>query len=184
MFKDASRINHTYVLCFEFFSVCRTLIRSSSCSPNVTRFFNRQTFGIEIRALRTIKKGEEITTNYTDITTPTAERQDDLAPYGFQCACRACRVSKKSDLLRFTLAKNDPQTLSGRRLVVWLMNPGLPESYVVDPCFERLKAIEAGGMEISDWYSKTVEYLFRVYCAMGNASEAFKCEFTFPMSCT
>ncbi|KAJ8080950.1 hypothetical protein PM082_017785 [Marasmius tenuissimus] len=156
VFRDASRINH-------------------SCSPNVSVSFNRQTFGMELRALRSIKDGEELFIAYNSVSGSTAERQDELVPYGFQCECRTCREPEKSDLLRSKIGANHPRVLFGRRLVMWLMSPGLPESYVVDPCLELIRAMEEGGLEMSYWYGCTLEYLFKLYCATGNASEAFKC---------
>ncbi|KAK1219027.1 hypothetical protein PQX77_018255 [Marasmius sp. AFHP31] len=155
VFKDASRMNH-------------------SCCPNVRRFVNPRTFGIEFRALHSIKKGEEILTSYVVIEETTAERQDELAPYEFQCQCRVCQNPQKSDQLRSMLRETPPCKLVGQRLVLWLMTPGLPESYVVEPCLERLGKMEEGGLESTKWYEETLEYLVELYCSMGNAAEAVK----------
>lgn len=52
-------------------------------------------FSYNLRAVREIKEGEELFISYTDDGT-TAERQEQLAPYGFRCTCASC-TDPKSD---------------------------------------------------------------------------------------
>ncbi|SMR49413.1 unnamed protein product [Zymoseptoria tritici ST99CH_3D1] len=61
-----------------------------SCDPNTAAIFNqpRQL----LRALRPIKKGEEITMKYVDITNPFSVRQAELSEaYFFGCKCIRCK---------------------------------------------------------------------------------------------
>ncbi|KAK8052490.1 hypothetical protein PG993_003875 [Apiospora rasikravindrae] len=44
-----------------------------------------------IAATRDIRKDEEITIAYTEPMVPAKERREDLAPYGFECDCAACK---------------------------------------------------------------------------------------------
>ncbi|KAG5643465.1 hypothetical protein DXG03_000897 [Asterophora parasitica] len=71
VFKDISRLNH-------------------SCAPNSTYNFTTASLSMQLRALRDIKQDEEITITYCGIEDSTAERQEALKPYGFQCTCRIC----------------------------------------------------------------------------------------------
>lgn len=60
-----------------------------SCDPNVATMFNqpRQL----LRALKPIKKGEEIYMKYVDITNPFSIRQEELrSAYFFGCKCTKC----------------------------------------------------------------------------------------------
>ncbi|KAJ8081764.1 hypothetical protein PM082_007610 [Marasmius tenuissimus] len=158
VFKDASQMNHRRVFC-----PTRGPIPFAECFHTVVA--------------QIIKKGEEIFSAYVVVEDLTAERQDELVPYGFQCQCRACQNPQTSDQLRSTLREMPPRKLVGQRLVLWLMNPGLPESYVVESCLERLRKMEVEGMEAIKWYEETLEYLVELYCSIGNAAEAAKCEF-------
>lgn len=61
-----------------------------SCDPNVVTMFNqpRQL----LRALKPIKKGEEITMKYVDVTNPFSIRQAELREaYFFGCKCIKCK---------------------------------------------------------------------------------------------
>ena len=71
-----------------------------SCSPNARYTFNKPTFTSRLRAVREIKAGEEITITYSRLDVPSAERQKDLAPYGFVCTCDACKGGAESDARR------------------------------------------------------------------------------------
>ena len=61
-----------------------------SCVPNATLYIHNTM--AELRPLRKLKKGEEITINYIDITLPTRMRQKLLREtYYFDCQCDRCR---------------------------------------------------------------------------------------------
>ncbi|KAJ8128933.1 hypothetical protein O1611_g4700 [Lasiodiplodia mahajangana] len=60
-----------------------------SCDPNASVAFNQPQH--EIRALKTIKAGEEIFLKYVDITNPFGVRQSELKQnYFFTCQCAKC----------------------------------------------------------------------------------------------
>ncbi|KAI0004783.1 hypothetical protein F4779DRAFT_621309 [Xylariaceae sp. FL0662B] len=60
-----------------------------SCEPNVVIISNQPS--IALRALRPIKKGEEIFLRYTDVTNPFEMRRADLKQrYFFDCKCSKC----------------------------------------------------------------------------------------------
>ena len=70
------------------------------CSPNTTYTFNMPSFSMEIMAVRSIAKGEEIAVSYAHESAVAAERQASLKPYGFTCSCTACQDPQTSDKAR------------------------------------------------------------------------------------
>ncbi|KAI0045236.1 SET domain-containing protein, partial [Auriscalpium vulgare] len=69
VFNDMSRVNH-------------------SCSPNAVYRWDLELFAGELRALRAIAPGEEITITYLDTCLPYAARQQILREkYSFTCTC-------------------------------------------------------------------------------------------------
>ncbi|KAI0200662.1 SET domain-containing protein [Astrocystis sublimbata] len=61
-----------------------------SCDPNAVAAFNQP--GHELRALRTIKPGEEIFIKYAEVTNPFGVRQAELKErYFFTCQCAKCQ---------------------------------------------------------------------------------------------
>ncbi|ETS86443.1 hypothetical protein PFICI_00271 [Pestalotiopsis fici W106-1] len=61
-----------------------------SCDPNVNLVFNQPT--TVLRALKPIKKGEEILMKYIDVTNPYSVRQAELSEtYHFTCKCSKCK---------------------------------------------------------------------------------------------
>ncbi|KAI0050091.1 SET domain-containing protein [Auriscalpium vulgare] len=76
--------------CGVFKSICRV---NHSCSPNAHTRWDADTFAGELRAVRSIAAGEEITFPYTDILVPRHERQEFLLRrYKFTCKCPACSL--------------------------------------------------------------------------------------------
>ncbi|CAI5709289.1 unnamed protein product [Peronospora destructor] len=62
-----------------------------SCNPNCVVTFIPKTLDMEIRAMKPIKSGEEITQTYVDIALPRRERQQRLQnKYHFCCKCTRC----------------------------------------------------------------------------------------------
>ncbi|KAI0076119.1 SET domain-containing protein [Panus rudis PR-1116 ss-1] len=76
----------SYVGCFP------TLSRvNHDCTPSAHYFFDFGRFEGQLRAMRNIEEGEEITMTYTDVCLPFVERQNFLARTRyFTCRCRAC----------------------------------------------------------------------------------------------
>lgn len=68
-----------------------------SCRPNATTVWNG--LHMEIRAIRNIPSGDEITTNYVDIKKSRTDRQLELQDhYYFTCACERCQQPQERDL--------------------------------------------------------------------------------------
>merc|ERR1719234_3024648 len=73
--------------------VCLKMSRfNHSCRSNAQYFWNEDTNTRDIRALRKIKEGEEITVNYISaLLGPRDERRKILKDkYNFDCNCEAC----------------------------------------------------------------------------------------------
>ncbi|KAI0044074.1 SET domain-containing protein [Auriscalpium vulgare] len=74
IFEDMSRVNH-------------------SCSPNAEFLWNMDTLTGDVRALRHIAPGEQITTSYVDVFSPYTSRLDTLwRSYTFRCQCPTCTL--------------------------------------------------------------------------------------------
>jgi hypothetical protein len=71
VFPNAARFNH-------------------SCNPNACFSWNPATRKETIHAMRDIKKDEEITLSYCEISHDKATRARELKHYGFVCNCQAC----------------------------------------------------------------------------------------------
>lgn len=64
------------------------------CLPNMARGFSEESY-IVFRALRDIKKGEELSNNYIQASGPTeVRRQALLKKYRFVCQCQSCRENR------------------------------------------------------------------------------------------
>ena len=60
----------------------------------------------ELRAIRDIKKGEDLFYPYCYLFQTKSERAEELASYGIVCECPGCvGATKETDLLRSELAK-------------------------------------------------------------------------------
>ncbi|KAI0879176.1 hypothetical protein GGS24DRAFT_231473 [Hypoxylon argillaceum] len=67
--------------------ICST---NHSCDPNASLIFNQPQH--ELRALRTIKAGEEVFIKYVEVTNPFSVRQAELKEnYLFTCQCTKCK---------------------------------------------------------------------------------------------
>ena len=68
-----------------------------SCRPNATTVWNG--LRLEVRAIKDIAAGKEITTNYVDIKKNRSERQTELREhYYFTCACDRCEDQREDDV--------------------------------------------------------------------------------------
>ena len=76
--------------------VCLNMSRfNHSCRSNADHFWNDDTNTRDVRAVRKIQKGEEITLNYIPGSNTRAERQAKLKEnFNFDCNCEACNSTK------------------------------------------------------------------------------------------
>ena len=89
IFESASRINH-------------------SCAPNTWHSWNPKTEKHNIHAIRDIKAGEELTTEYANCLDIREKRHSILKSYGFECQCEVCN-DNEAELRRVKIQslKND-----------------------------------------------------------------------------
>ena len=70
-------------------------ILNHSCSPTCAVTWNPQTGAMEIRCVRPVTKGSELSHSYTDAAMPTVARRSKLRrEYGFLCDCSRCTKPK------------------------------------------------------------------------------------------
>jgi|ERR1712192_61226 len=76
--------------------VCLKMSRfNHSCRPNAQFFWNIDTNTRDVRALRKINPGEEITLSYFGMTKPRDERRSQLKDiFNFDCNCEACDLTE------------------------------------------------------------------------------------------
>ena len=67
--------------------------------PNSSFVFKRKK--LEVRAMRDIAKGEDVTVDLADVTKPKAERQEELPEWrGIVCHCVRCQKADQDDSSR------------------------------------------------------------------------------------
>ncbi|KAK0488433.1 hypothetical protein IW261DRAFT_1439334 [Armillaria novae-zelandiae] len=136
-----------------------------SCSPNVCRKWNTASFSMQIRAVRDIKEGEELTTAYCAILHPAAERQTDLAAYGFRCTCAACSDPSKSDVKREGFSRRPV-------LVSPFVGKGKAKGDWLDPALNMLSEMEEEGVQASLYYKATLYQLVMACVYMADKDKA------------
>lgn len=70
-----------------FETVCRL---RHSCRPNASLSWDPDAGRMEVRALKGLRLGEEVTVAYVDCNAPLKERRKRLEPWGFVCVCIRC----------------------------------------------------------------------------------------------
>ncbi|KAL4972791.1 hypothetical protein BDW66DRAFT_154434 [Aspergillus desertorum] len=61
-----------------------------SCLPNCSAAYNRSLEEETVHAVRDIRAGEELTVRYVETSRARAQRQSELAKWGFRCGCEVC----------------------------------------------------------------------------------------------
>lgn len=88
---------------------------NSSCTPNVSRYWDASKRVMMFRTLWDIEDGEELCFNYGDILGTRADRIEELSTErGFVCLCEACNVMGES--IEETLAQSDERRATIARL--------------------------------------------------------------------
>ena len=132
-----------------------------SCTPNSSHTFSVVSFSGQLRAVRDIKKGEEIFVNYCDIDVPTAERQKKLDPYGFRCACQSCSDPHSDGKLKAII--NSAKGMGIYRC----MSSRAEETRRLEESFRWLKKIEEQGLQKLPAYERHMDAIARSSMFLG-----------------
>ncbi|KAH9071108.1 hypothetical protein EDB83DRAFT_2673840 [Lactarius deliciosus] len=186
VFETFSRINHR---CDYFSSLCTAKVitsePSASCCPNAMFRWDKETFSGEIRAMRPISEGEEVTISYfQEILEPAAvthERQKFLLEgYNFKCTCSICARSSKArarsddDRPIITMSVTDIGAYHREMVYDWITRGGNDHARLLN----YLHTIEAALDREMIFYPTHWIYLARavvmVRCALREAKAARK----------
>jgi hypothetical protein len=160
LFPSVARINH-------------------ACRPNAHARFVPKTLLMEIKALRDIEVGEEISISYGRVDLKHKERQDLYKQgWNFECTCDMCTSSSyaiagsdqrraRFAQLRKNLENLTPATYDAQQIVAWekeVMELGAKEGLdvLLAADYERLAYVYAGSGLIKDatmWAEKAKESL-------------------------
>lgn len=111
---------------------------------------------MEIHAVRPIANGEEITVTYAHEDDKAVDRQTSLKPYGFACACPACKDPATSDEER-------KRAISGL----------LPKtSQGVEHADATLAAFEATGLHCNQRYPELLRRVAQIHRKKGSKQRA------------
>jgi len=96
-FETVKKVARIYKTNTFYNGVCLKTSRfNHSCRPNAENFWNRATGTRDVRAIKTILKGEEITTVYGSECLPMKERKQFLRKnWNFDCSCQTCELKDK-----------------------------------------------------------------------------------------
>ncbi|TCD61404.1 hypothetical protein EIP91_008508 [Steccherinum ochraceum] len=149
--------------------VCDELSRlNHSCSPNTTHYWDMPSFSMQLRAVRDIEKGQEITTQYCELGVPFVVRQKMLASYNFSCGCESCLYPKTSDSRRFKCANAVARHGYPKD---WSRDFELPKVTAVKPLLEIRDLLLQEGLECSSMYGFIVFLLMKTYAARGDVAK-------------
>jgi len=157
----------------KFYGICEKLSRiKQSCSPNCYISFDIPTLSFKLWALRRIRRDEEITISRVSIDMEEKERDKQLYQlYGVECPCAACREPEASDKRR-ALAMNDPTLRLPEEIEEWCTSTRLPNDLYSKRGIQKLRRMEAEGLEGSDAYLITLTYMMRSHLALGELALA------------
>jgi len=106
-----------------------------SCAPNAAHHWADERQREAIYAMKSIKKGEEITISYIDVFIPQQARKEALEHYNFVCKCRACELKgdelEASDTRRERCKFLSPDGPSGSRGMMRTTEDVLEESQLM-----------------------------------------------------
>ncbi|KAI0071017.1 SET domain-containing protein [Panus rudis PR-1116 ss-1] len=161
-------------------AICNNISRiNHSCDPNCFWNWHLESFAVEVRATKHIKKGEQIFGAYTTVSQPRdARRKFLLERYKFYCQCTVCSLpddeSKASNARRMKIMKLARSARPGdtTRVTKWINDPTTPDNQVVDECLEVIRLMEKEGIWPSKLWTATIERLVQAYCSLKNAKRA------------
>jgi hypothetical protein len=154
-----------------------------SCAPNALFRWNEEMFAAEVRALRPIPRGEEVTMCYVPELERHSARQARLRDaYGFTCTCELCArppsALAQSDALRGQL---EGLTQHGDELPdarIWAWARDRRHAHDGDALLEVLerqaKMMEKEMYVRPEGWLAVARPLVKIHCALGNAVAARK----------
>ncbi|CAA7270095.1 unnamed protein product [Cyclocybe aegerita] len=152
-------------------AVCEIGARiNHSCSPNVTFWFNRSSFSMQVSAIKDIKGGQEFFSSYCRLDQSAAKRKVALAPYGFECKCPVCvHAIPATDQLHeeFPARVQRFSELSKG----WIRAPRLDAS-VLDPLLQLEKDAIKEGLIPEPPYRRLLGIIEVVYAKLGMREKA------------
>ncbi|KAJ8522243.1 hypothetical protein ONZ45_g1171 [Pleurotus djamor] len=151
VFDNLSRLNH-------------------SCSPNAAMSWSPQTFSRQCYALRTIKKGEEITTTYMDISLSYADRKRTLLTYGINCTCKACS-SPNSFLTRMNAVQDNARDVME---FAYNTSPTKSGEHILREALDLLAFANAEGQQAHVRYPIILHSIACTYLVLGQEEECKK----------
>jgi hypothetical protein len=146
-------------------------ISIDSCSPNVYKIQIAASLSSQLRAARSIKKGEELFIQYCGLDQKTAQRQLELAPYGFKCTCKGC-TSLISDRVRRQI--DDSLNGLAARKANWEKNRSISSDYLIKPSLDVLSMMDAEGLEVWSIYRLHLQAVVDGYTAQGDVDNVIK----------
>jgi hypothetical protein len=134
VYPTISLANHRYAGSSICYYIPHLTGYTSSCGPTAIWTWNGDTFSSELRALRRLEPGEELTVTYVNPCAPRDVRREALQVYHFTCECPWCGLSPEESL---TSDKNrhEIHTWTDNHLyfIPWLETPqSTNESYFAD----------------------------------------------------
>ena len=167
-----SRINHRYVIIRRLSSPmnCEVLTHEIySCMPNVHYKFEVSSFSFQSTAVRDIEAGEQLFLPYCQLRRTKAERQIDLAPYGFSCNCRACvNATSATDILRKTFKD---QIL---RHDAWVKQPEWTDDILLPSALMLEEAMVAEGLDCEPEFFTLLTVIHMSFSRLGKRPEMVK----------
>jgi hypothetical protein len=173
VYKELSRANHRYshVFSCSLWRILLLMYTAYSCRPNVFKVFALSTFSAQIRAVRDIKKGDEIFVPYINLSQTTPERQASLVPYGFRCTCASCTSPSHDYLFQKTSDRVEQLSASFN---TWVRDRSLPRDHIIKPALALAKLSETNGFHLTSIYGVNYVTLMRCYVALGDLPNAMK----------
>lgn len=187
IFETLSRLNHRCHIFAYFHSASQGTNKrgATSCCPNAIFRWDRGTFSGEIRALRPISAGEEVTISYFQgIMEPgavTHERQKFLLEcYNFKCACPVCRrplkVRDRSDEERPIITTSVTDIGKYYREIVqdWITDEGNDRARLPNDLHAIKEVLDREMIFYPTYWIYLARAMVIVHCALGEAKAARK----------
>lgn len=152
-----------------------------SCAPNALFRWNQEMFAAEVRALRPIARGEEVTMCYVPELEGYFSRQARLRDaYGFTCTCELCErpmsARALSDDLRSQLEglTSHSEELPDARLWTWAHDRSARDDALLRTLEQQAAMMEQELYVRPEGWLTVARPLVKIYCALGNAVAARK----------